>query len=90
MLHKHSRHWCCVLGFLAFFAPSLFATERGVMLREGVIYISPDTSAQKLSNIGRGREVAVIERTPGWVHVVGTVTSPRPSNSVTRSRTTAM
>ncbi len=73
MLHKHSRHWCCVLGFLAFFAPSLFATERGVMLREGVIYISPDTSAQKLSNIGRGREVAVIERTPGWVHVVGTV-----------------
>ena len=43
------------------------------MLREGIIYISPDTSSAKLSNIGRGREVAVIERTPGWVHVVGTV-----------------
>ena len=50
-----------------------FATERGIMLREGIIYISPDTSSAKLSNIGRGREVAVIERTPGWVHVVGTV-----------------
>jgi hypothetical protein len=49
------------------------ATERGVMMREGIIYISPDTSSAKLSNIGRGREVAVIERTPGWVHVVGTV-----------------
>jgi hypothetical protein len=49
------------------------ATERGIMLREGIIYISPDTSSAKLSNIGRGREVAVIERTPGWVHVVGTV-----------------
>ncbi len=43
------------------------------MLREGVIYISPDTSSAKLSNIGRGREVAVIEHTPGWVHGVGTV-----------------
>ena len=43
------------------------------MLREGIIYISPDTSSAKLSNIGRGREVAVIEHTPGWVHVVGTV-----------------
>ena len=29
------------------------------MLREGIIYISPDTSSAKLSNIGRGREVAV-------------------------------
>ena len=43
------------------------------MLREGIIYISPDTSSAKLSNIGRGREVAVLDRTPGWVHVVGTV-----------------
>ncbi len=43
------------------------------MLREGIIYISPDTSSTKLSNIGRGREVAVIDRTPGWAHVVGTV-----------------
>jgi len=52
---------------------SALATERGIMMREGIIYISPDTSSAKLSNIGRGREVAVIERTPGWVHVVGTV-----------------
>ncbi|MDR3748326.1 MAG: hypothetical protein P4M04_09275 [Acidobacteriota bacterium] len=43
------------------------------MLRQGVIYISPDTSSAKLSDIGRGREVAVIERTPGWAHIVGTV-----------------
>ncbi len=43
------------------------------MMRDGIIYITPDTSSAKLSNIGRGREVAVLERTPGWVHVVGTV-----------------
>ena len=51
--------YCC------FFRLSLFAAERGIMLREGIIYISPDTSSAKLSNIGRGREVAVLERTPG-------------------------
>ena len=43
------------------------------MMRDGIIYISPDTSSAKLSNIGRGREVAILERTPGWMHVVGTV-----------------
>jgi hypothetical protein len=56
-----------------FLSAYALTTERGVMLREGIIYISPDTTSSKLSNIGRGREVAVIERTPGWVHVVGTV-----------------
>jgi hypothetical protein len=71
--HKHSWFRHLVLGSLIFFSPSLFATERGIMMREGIIYITPDTSSAKLSNIGRGREVAVIERTPGWVHVVGTV-----------------
>jgi hypothetical protein len=49
------------------------ATERGILIREGAIYIQPDTSSAKLSDIGRGREVAVLDRTPGWIHVVGTV-----------------
>jgi len=70
---QHSWCWYFVLGFLVFFSPSLFATERGIMMRDGIIYISPDTSSAKLSNISRGREVAVIERTPGWMNVVGTV-----------------
>ena len=64
-----------LIPFVAVFllVSSAVATERGIMLREGIIYISPDTSSAKLSNIGRGREVAVLDRTPGWVHVVGTV-----------------
>jgi len=76
------------------FVPILFlalcavAAERGVILREGIIYISPDTSSQKLSNIGRGREVAVIERTPGWVHGVATVQpSADPDNEADRNIT---
>ncbi len=65
-------------AFLALVACiSAFAAvgPRGITIREGVIYISPDTSSAKLSNIARGREVVVLERTPGWVHVVGTVES---------------
>lgn len=49
------------------------AIERGVIIREAIIYVSPDSSAAKLSNVGRGREVAVIERSPGWANVVATV-----------------
>ncbi|MGD0932209.1 MAG: hypothetical protein ABR902_16285 [Candidatus Korobacteraceae bacterium] len=67
------------------------AIERGVMLREGVIYVSPSTDSAKLSNIGRGREVAVMERTPGWVNVVGTVgagyTPEDPENETDRNVT---
>ena len=49
------------------------AIERGIIIREGIIYVAPDPSSAKLSNIGRGREVAIIERSPGWANVVGTV-----------------
>ncbi len=48
---------------------------RGTTIREGNIYISPDANSAKLSNISRGRDVVVLEHSPGWVHVVGTVES---------------
>ncbi len=60
--------------FAVVFCLPALAIERGVMLREGVIYVSPSTDSTKLSNIGRGREVAVIERgANGWANVMGTV-----------------
>lgn len=49
------------------------AIERGIIVREGIIYVAPDASSAKLSNVSRGREVAVVERSPGWVNVVATV-----------------
>jgi hypothetical protein len=53
--------------------PLVAATERGVVIREAVLYVSPDTTSQKLANIDRGREMAVLERTHGFVHVFATV-----------------
>ena len=35
--------------------------------------MAPDASSAKLSNVSRGREVAVTERSPGWANVVATV-----------------
>lgn len=49
------------------------AVERGIIIREAIIYVAPDASSARLSNVGRGREVAVIEHSPGWANVVATV-----------------
>ena len=68
-----------------------FAIERGVMVSESVIYVSPSTDSTKLSNIGRGREVAVMEHANGWANVMGTVDvsyAPEdPDNPVERNVT---
>ena len=49
------------------------AAEHGVMVREAALFLSPDKTSQKLANVGRGREVAVLDRTKGWAHVLATV-----------------
>jgi outer membrane protein assembly factor BamD (BamD/ComL family) len=67
------QRFSSIFSIVLLMGASASAAERGIMLREAIIYISPDTTSAKLSNIGRGREVAIMERTPGWVHVVGTV-----------------
>jgi hypothetical protein len=54
-------------------APASATIERGIMLQPGVIYINPSDQSAKLSDIGRGREVAITDRAPGWLNVVGTV-----------------
>ena len=49
------------------------AAEHGATIREGEIYISPDTTSQKLTTFTRGREVAVLERSGKYLHVLATV-----------------
>ena len=71
MFVKRAVAMCALVAAMS--SACLAAIERGIIIREGIIYVSPDPSSAKLSNIGRGREVAVIERSPGWANVVGTV-----------------
>jgi hypothetical protein len=63
-----------IAGLLSSVGVPLFAqAERGILVREAVLYLSPDTGAQKLGNVGRGREVVLIEKTPQWLHVFADV-----------------
>ena len=45
------------------------AADRGTLVREAVIYLSPDTSSNKLAQVERGRELILLERSPKWLHV---------------------
>jgi outer membrane protein assembly factor BamD (BamD/ComL family) len=66
-----------LIATLLFGAPLSFAaTERGVMVRVAQIYLSPDTSAPRIATIDRGREVAVIEKSHDWLHVLASLSEP--------------
>jgi len=56
------------------------ATQRGVMVRQATIYISPDPTSAKLAQIERGREVAIIEHSNQWLHVFATLAGQRTEN----------
>ena len=47
----------------------LLAADRGILVREAVIYLSPDPSSSKLAQVERGRELILLERSRNWLHV---------------------
>lgn len=71
MFLKRVVAMCTVVAAMS--VAGMAAIERGVVIREATIYVAPDPSSAKLSNVTRGREVAVVERSPGWANVVATV-----------------
>ncbi len=61
---------------------SAFAADRGTLVREAVVYLSPDTSSSKLANVERGRELILLERSRNWLHVealLGFAQAPDPA-----------
>lgn len=67
-----ARTGSCALAasLLLFAATSAFAAERGVMVRQSPMYVSPDASSAKLGVVERGREMVLLEKSNGWLHVV--------------------
>jgi hypothetical protein len=60
----------------------LLAADRGALVREAVIYLSPDASSSKLGNAERGREVILLEKSRNWLHVealLGSARTPDPA-----------
>jgi hypothetical protein len=69
-------------ALMALGAPLVHAAERAALVREAVIYLSPDTSSAKLGEAGRGREVILLERARNWLHVealLGFAQTPDPA-----------
>jgi outer membrane protein assembly factor BamD (BamD/ComL family) len=50
--------------------------DRGTLVREAVLYLSPDTNSSKLAQVERGQEVILLERSPQWLHVEALLDTP--------------
>jgi outer membrane protein assembly factor BamD (BamD/ComL family) len=47
----------------------LLGADRGALVREAIIYLSPDAGSSKLGNAERGREIILLEKSRNWLHV---------------------
>jgi hypothetical protein len=55
----------------------LLAADRGSLVREAVLYISPDSTSSKLAQVERGRELILLDKSHGWLHVEAMVGSDK-------------
>jgi hypothetical protein len=67
MTMKHVR--CFGLIPILLLCSAGWAAERAALVREAVIYLSPDVNSSKLGTAERGRELVVLDTTRGWIHV---------------------
>jgi outer membrane protein assembly factor BamD (BamD/ComL family) len=71
------------LVFLSY-SPFGFADAlRGTLVSEEAIRVSPSTDAAKLAQVGRGRELIVIENGRDWVHVQAILAQPSHDEDAT-------
>ncbi len=51
--------------------PAAFAAqaERALMVREAYIYLSPDLTSTRMTNLKLGQEVAILEKSHEWLHI---------------------
>lgn len=50
-------------------ADAVNLANHGTLVREAVVYLSPDSSTAKLAQAERGREIILLERSGKWIHV---------------------
>jgi hypothetical protein len=70
---------------LTFLISSFAAADalRGTLVSEEAIRVSPSTDAAKLVEVGRGRELVIIENGRDWVHVQAILTQPSHDEGAT-------
>ncbi|MFY9740421.1 MAG: hypothetical protein WA252_09170 [Candidatus Sulfotelmatobacter sp.] len=72
-----------IFAVLALFASSAFADAlRGTLVNEEPIRVSPGSDGAKLMDIGRGRELVIIESSHDWVHVQAILTKDNQDEGI--------
>ena len=73
--NRLSRRLATVFALFVFcFSAAAWAdTERGIMVRDAQLFVSPDPNSQKLNKVGRGREVAIIEKSHDFIKVLANI-----------------
>jgi outer membrane protein assembly factor BamD (BamD/ComL family) len=56
---------------------------RGTLVHEEAIRVAPDSGAAKLAEVGRGRELVIIDSTRDWVHVEAILRQPSHDEGAT-------
>ena len=77
MTRSRLMRTCSVAAMLSCASAFAATYQHGAMVREAVIYVSPDPTSAKLGELGRGREVIILESPRDWVHVEANVTPER-------------
>ena len=60
----------------------LLAADRGTLVHEAILYLSPDASSNKLGEVQRGRELILLDKSRNWLHVealLGSSLAPDPA-----------
>src|SRR5215813_8483430 len=77
---------CCLL-VLSFPAAALAAAEHGTLVRGAILYVAPGSTAEKLMQVERGRDMVVLERTTmdnnPWIKVFVTFVQGENRRDVT-------
>src|SRR5260370_30574856 len=78
MMQYRKRAGLFLLALLPFMAAFAGDQERGTVVRETSMYLSPDANSQRVGTVTRGRDVPlIIERSTiggkSWVHVLAVV-----------------
>jgi hypothetical protein len=70
-----TRKYLFLIPVFLFFALTASAADytHGACVRLAPMYLSPSTDSAHLGDVGRGREVVILEKSPGWLHVQANV-----------------
>jgi hypothetical protein len=72
----------CLSALIVLGNSLLLAADRGSLVREAIIYLSPDTTSNKLAQVERGRELILLDKSHNWLHVealLGSSKNPDPA-----------